>query len=93
MIPKFLPITHCPICNKSLNWISHNCICFHPFKLSYYPHINEYGFINQNDEKFYLEFMLKSNHTLLNNTTTNLFDNASSIQDLISIYHKLNIFQ
>lgn len=91
MIPKFLySLKSCPTCNKK------DCDCFYPFNIIFYNNLKEIDFRNINNFLI-INFSLKFNSTKLLHPDgyyhSNIFQNANSIQDIISIYNKFLIFQ
>lgn len=89
MIPNFLlSLKSCPSCQLK-------CDCFPPFNIVFYNGLQEIDFRISFD--IIISFNLKNNITYMIDTNeyheTNLFQNASSIQDIVLIYNKLQIFQ
>lgn len=95
MIPYFiLSLNSCPKCNSSFAHSHLRCNCFSPFDIIHYPNLKDLDFyINSQYNKTLINFSIRHNSCYLNSTKTDIFQNASSIQDIINIYNKFNIFQ
>lgn len=96
MIPNFLyELTHCPSCNESLAYDIQFHNCFQPFDILLYSNIRElhiYLCPLKTESIPIVEFHLKHNFCIVDNKTSDIFKNTTSINQVLNICKKLITF-